>query len=306
MKLRNLSITLACTCLLIACDNNSDSMNASKNLSKESSSAITKETNKDIMPDSVILGSGIDTTGFDKSVRVQDDFYNHVNGTWLKETVIPSDKSNYSLFTKIADQAEIDIRTIIEESSKQTKVTDGSVAQKIRDYYNTYSKGAKNPKVDLAGLKDELELIDNIKNIDDFYKALGILGKIGISGPIGGYVYSDLKNPDVYEVYLSQSGLSLPDRDYYLEDTEQFAKGRELYKTYIETITGLTNIENGANIAKDILALEKKIATHMWPKEKNRNPDLRYNLKTLDELKVKFSGKIFTPRVASHCVINTL
>ena len=286
MKLRNLSITVASACLLFACGGKSDNMDTAKDLAKSNATEMAKEITKDMVKKPVTLGSGIDTAGFDKSVRVQDDFYNHVNGTWLKNTEIPADKSNYSMFSKIADQAEIDIRTIIEESSKQANAPKGSAAQKIRDYYNTYTNGAENSTVNLSGLKNELALIDGIKTVDDFYQVLGELGKIGLNGPIGGYIYSDLKNPDVYEVYLSQSGISLPDRDYYLEDDEQFAKGRELFKTYIQTITKLANINDGEKIANNILALETKFATHMWPKEKNRNPDLRYNVKTLAELKV--------------------
>ena len=285
MKLRNLSITVASACLLFACGGKSDNMDTARDLAKSNATEMAKEITKDMVKKPVTLGSGIDTAGFDKSVRVQDDFYNHVNGTWLKSTEIPADKSNYSMFSKIADQAEIDIRTIIEESSKQTNAPKGSAAQKIRDYYNTYTNGAENPEVNLTGLKNELSLIDGIKTVDDFYQVLGELGKIGLNGPIGGYIYSDLKNPDVYEVYLSQSGTSLPDRDYYLEDDEQFAKGRELFKTYIQTITKLANINDGEKIANNILALETKFATHMWPKEKNRNPDLRYNVKTMAELK---------------------
>ena len=285
MKLRNLTITLASACLLAACGGKADTVDTTKDMSKDTATEMATDAAKDMLKKPIVLGSGIDTSGFDKSVRVQDDFYNHVNGTWLENTEIPADKSNYSMFSKIADQAELDIRTIIEESSKQKNAPKGSAAQKIRDYYNTYTNDAESSTVNLDGLKDELALIQNIQNHDDFYKALGELGKFGVSGPIGGYIYSDLKNPDVNEVYINQSGISLPDRDYYLEDDEQFVKGRALYKTYIETVMQLADVENGSNIADDIIALETKIATHMWPKEKNRNPDLRYNLKTLDELK---------------------
>ena len=285
MKLRNLTITVASACLLVACGGKPDSIDTTKAMAENSATEMVKQSSKEMMQKPVALTSGIDTAGFDKSVRIQDDFYNHVNGTWLKNTEIPSDKSNYSMFSKIADQAELDIRTIIEESSSEKDAAKGSASQKIRDYYNTYTNKAESAEVNLGGLKEEFALIEGIKNHNDFYKALGELGKLGIRGPIGGYIYSDLKNPDVNEVYINQSGISLPDRDYYLEDDEQFAKGRTLYKTYIETISKLSGMDNGSAIANNIIALETKIATHMWPKEKNRNPDLRYNLKTLDELK---------------------
>ncbi len=230
------------------------------------------------------LKSGIDRSGFDLNVRAQDDFYDHVNGTWLKTTEIPSDKSNYSMFGKLADEAEINIRTIIEETSTRKNLAQGSPAQKIRDYYNTYTELAESPMVNLDGLADELAMIQNISDHKQLVQVFSELGKIGVSSPLGGYIYSDLKNPDVYEVYLTQSGISLPDRDYYLKDDENFVKGRMLYKTYIQTLANLSGIENGSQIADDLIALETEIASHMWTKERNRDPSQRYNLKTFAEL----------------------
>lgn len=230
------------------------------------------------------LKSGIDKAGFDLNIRPQDNFYDHVNGTWLKTTEIPSDKSNYSMFGKLADEAEINIRTIIEETSTKRNLGQGSPAQKIRDYYNTYTEQAENPAVNLDGLSSELTMIQNISNHGQLIQVFAELGKIGVSNPLGGYIYSDLKNPDVYEVYLTQSGISLPDRDYYLKDDDNFSKGRGLYKTYLETLAELSGMQNGRQIAENIVALETEIATHMWTKEKNRDPSARYNLKTFTEL----------------------
>jgi len=153
------------------------------------------------------LKSGIDKSGFDLNVRPQDDFYDHVNGTWLKTTEIPSDKSNYSMFGKLADEAEINIRTIIEETSNKNNLGQGTPAQKIRDYYNTYTEFAENPTVNLDGLANELSMIQNIGDHKQLVQVFAELGKIGVSSPLGGYIYSDLKNPDVYEVYLTQSRL---------------------------------------------------------------------------------------------------
>lgn len=281
MKFRNLTILIICASLMLACSEKPAEVDPMTEAVTKTATEILEKP----VSGKIIAVSGIDTAGFDKSVRVQDDFYEHVNGTWLKTTEIPADKSNYSMFAKLADEAEVNIRTIIEETSKNTNADNGSAPQKIRDYYNTYTNKAESPSVNLDGLKDELSLIESISNTDELIEAFGELGKLGIGSPIGGYIYSDLKNPDVYEVYLSQAGISLPDRDYYLEDKEQFTKGIALLKTYIETVFTLAGKDNGADIANDIVELEKQIATHMWPKEKNRNPDLRYNLKTLAEIK---------------------
>lgn len=236
------------------------------------------------LPTSTALKSGIDLSGFNKDIRVQDDFYEHVNGTWLEATEIPADKSNFSMFGKLGDEAEINIRKIIEDTAAKKNLVKGSAAQKIRDYYNTYSEKAESPDANLDGLTEELAMINSISSYQDLYRVFAELGKIGIDGPLGGYIYSDLKNPDVYEVYLTQSGISLPDRDYYLEDKEPFTKGRKLYKEYLQTIAALSGIENGAQIADQLIALETEFATHMWTKEKNRDPVKRYNLMTFSEL----------------------
>jgi len=193
--------------------------------------------------DPLILKSGIDKTGFDPSVRVQDDFYEHVNGTLLKTTEIPADKSNFSMFAMLADEAEINIRNIIEETSKKENVKAGSAEQKIRDYYNTYYSSVDSPVVNLDALNDEFEIINNISSLQELYAAFAELGKVGIDSPIGGFIYSDLKNPDVYEVYLNQDGISLPDRDYYLKDDEQFTKGVDLYRVYLQKLGGFARVK---------------------------------------------------------------
>jgi len=271
MKLKHIAISLLSAAVIAAC--------SSAQVDTSSKSSMAKSMTK------TGLISGIDTAGFNKSVRVQDDFYEHVNGTWLKNTEIPADKSNYSMFGKLADEAEINVRTIIEETSANKRARKGSAAQKIRDYYNTYTQLAESPTVNLDGLKEEFTLIDGIASYSDLYTAFGTLGKIGIGGPLGGYIYSDLKNPDIYEVYLSQSGTGLPDRDYYLKDDEQFAKGRALYKDYISKVFTLAGRNDGVQVADELIALETKFAEYMWPKEKNRNPQARYNLRSLAELK---------------------
>jgi len=236
------------------------------------------------VPQSLATKSGIDKSGFDLSVNAADDFYDYVNGTWLKNTEIPADKSDYSMFGKLADEAKVNIRTIIEETSARTNVKAGSAEQKIRDYYNTYYSSVDSQEVNLAGLADEVALINNISSHNDLYAAFAELGKVGIGSPISGFIYSDLKNPDVYEVYLNQSGLALPDRDYYLESDEQFTKGISLYRAYLEKLATFANLSNVSDIANNIIALETNIARIMWPKERNRNPTETYNIYTLEEL----------------------
>lgn len=293
MKLRNLLTTLFCASLLFACSGKTDVMDSAKEIAKSDAvkDAATDMLKKAQPLDPASMSSGIDTSGFDTSVRVQDDFYDHVNGTWLKETEIPADKSNYSLFGKLADEAEKNILAIIEEVSKDSSAIAGSPAQKVRDYYNTYMAQADSETTRVASLKNEMAIIDNIKSLDDVYAAFGEIGKVGIDTPIGGGIFSDAKDPDTNIVYLGQAGLTLPDRDYYLEDKDNFVKGRDLFGKYVQELYALAGLENGSDVASTLLALESEIAKVQWTKEENRNPQKTYNPKSGKEL-IAMSDKI--------------
>ncbi len=263
MKLKHIAISLMSAAVIAACSSPGVNTTSNNTLSK----AMTKSA----------LVSGIDTSGFNTDVRVQDDFYEHVNGTWLKNTEIPSDKSNYSLFGKLADEAEVNVRSIIDEVSNDKSAKAGSAAQKVRDYYNTYNTQADSESTRVDALKAELKQIAMIETLDDVYKAFGELGKTGTNSPIGGGIFSDAKDPNTNIVYIGQAGLTLPDRDYYLKDDENFVKGRTLFKSYVEEIFALAGLSNGSQAALDILALEKQIAAAQWTKEDNRNPNKTYN-----------------------------
>ncbi|MBT8142911.1 MAG: peptidase M13 [Gammaproteobacteria bacterium] len=283
MKLHKLLLTLSATSLMLACSGKTDSMDKAADMASDvAKSDAVQDVAKDMLDkamskDPASMQSGIDTAGFDTSVRVQDDFYEHVNGTWLKNTEIPADKSNYSLFAKLADEAEVNIRNIIEEVSKKTDAKPGSAAQKVRDYYNTYLSQAESESNRLDFLKSDFEKINAVQSTDDLYRLFGEFSKVNVDNPVGGYIYSDAKDPNTNVVYITQAGLTLPDRDYYLQDKENFAKGRELFKAYVNNIYGLTAWENGAQAAERLLALQTKIAELQWTKEDNRNPVKTYN-----------------------------
>ena len=231
--------------------------------------------------------SGIDLDGFDTAVRPQDDFYRYVNGTWLEKTTLPADKSNYGSFSKVADEAEIQLRAIVEEL-KDKEIESGTAEQKIRDYYAAYLAASDSESVDLTGLKSELEMIDAIKSVDDFYAVSGRLAPIGVRTPIQISMYSDLKDPNTYTVYLSQSGLTLRDRDYYLKDEERFSKARELYLAYADTILGFGEYKEGAQA---LLEFETQLARVSWTREERRDPNKKYNPKSVGELE-KLAPKI--------------
>lgn len=225
----------------------------------------------------------LDTTTFDKSVRIQDDLFLHVNGSWLKFTEIPEDKSNYGSFIVLADESQRRIREIIEETSK-TEQPPGSNARKIADYYRSFMNEELVNKKGYSPLNDELAAIRSLESKSDIWKHLGHLSKIGVGSPVGLFVSQDAGDATRYICQLMQSGTSLPDRDYYLKDDEDSANVRAALQTYIKTLFDLAGIENSEAASQDILALETKLAKVSWPRVELRDAKKRYNKMTFAEL----------------------
>jgi len=232
----------------------------------------------------VALGSGIDQSGFDASVRFQDDFFDAANGKWVAETEMPADKARWGTFDKLREKAQEDVHALVEEVSAAGEVAPGSATQKIRDYYNAYMDDARPNELGIEAIRAELDRVAAIETADDLFRAFAQLGVYGVDSPLGAGVFSDMKDPDTNIVYIVQTGITLPDRDYYLKDDEQFVTGRELYRNYVARLFELAGIDGGADKAESLLDLERKIAEVQWTKEENRNPVKTYNRMTLAEL----------------------
>lgn len=245
----------------------------------------TNTTTVEAEPEFIELVSGIDRDGFDESVRPQDNFFDYVNGGWVKNTEMPADRARWGTFDALREQSNKDIRALVEEVSASTDVQDGSPTQKIRDYYNAYMDVETATALGAEAINSELADIKAANSLDDIYRLFSTLGVYGVESPIGGYIFSDAKDPDSNVVYLEQAGLTMPDRDYYLMDDEQFVKGRQLYLEYVTGIFSQAGIDDAAGRAERLLALETRLAEVQWTKEENRDPVKSYNPKTLAELK---------------------
>ena len=231
-----------------------------------------------------VMVSGIDMSGFDNDVRAQDDFFDHVNGKWVADTDMPSDKARWGTFDKLRETAREDVRALIEEVSAAENAEAGSATQMIRDYYNAYMDSEKPNELGIEAIRTEMDQIASIENRDDLFRSFSTLGVYGVNAPIAAGVFSDMKDPNTNVVYVVESGLTLPDRDYYLLEDEQFVKGRELYRAYVARLFELAGIEGGADKADALYNLEHALAEVHWTKEENRNPVAAYNRKTLEEL----------------------
>ncbi len=237
--------------------------------------------------------SGIDPDGFDTTVRPQDDLFLHVNGRWLLSTEIPADKSNYGSFTALDDAARENIRAIIEDAAKNP--TD-DVAKKVGDFYRSYMNAELIEKKGIDPLKDRLAEIEELKTTDELIAWFGRAGISGIGGPIGFSIGTDDKNSARYLAAVAQSGTTLPDRDYYLKEDENYEKARKALGVYIAKLFELSKLPRGEEAAQNILKLETELAKVQWSRTELRDAEKRYNLyevAKLSELSAKLPWKAF-------------
>ncbi len=239
--------------------------------------------------------SGIDMSAVDKSVRPQDDFFRYVNGTWLKTTEIPADKSRYGMFNLLDDQTQEQLKTIIFEAAEK-KAAAGSNPQKLGDMYASFMDEKKIESLGVDPIAGDLAQIAKAKDHNDVARVMGYLDTIGVSNPFGFYIYPDAKNPGIYGFWLSQSGLTLPDRDYYLKDDEKFKTIREALKTYAGQILAQANYPGAEEAAQRILDLEIEIAKRHMTKVESRDAEKNYNkrkAKEVQELLTEFNWPLY-------------
>ncbi len=234
-------------------------------------------------PPAPVLKSGLDLTGFDRSVRPQDDLYRFAGGAWLANTPIPADRSNYGSFIILDDKAQEEVKELIVAASQQANRPTGSDAQKVGDYYLAYMDTARVESLGLAPLKEELARIDAIATPRDVARYIGHSQRLGVAQPFAWFSSPDSKNSSVYIGSLFQNGLTMPDRDYYLSPDEKYAKFRAAFATYVENMLARAGERNAKSAAARIAALETRIANYQWTKTQNRDPVKTYNPMTLPE-----------------------
>jgi predicted metalloendopeptidase len=231
----------------------------------------------------VALTSGIDLQYVDDTVRPQDDFYRHVNGKWLKEYVMPADKSRFGAFNALRDKSEKDVKTIIDKLATNTFEKD-SDEQKIGDLYNSYMDTDSIEAAGISVLEKDLAKINSIKSYDDLLSYMSY-ADMYTDSPMGLYVYIDLKDSNKHITYVTQSGLGLPEKDYYTNQDDKFKNIRSKYLTLIENMYTHAGFDNPAEAAKTIMAIETKIADAHWTNVQTRDAEKAYNLNSYDEFK---------------------
>jgi putative endopeptidase len=233
--------------------------------------------------------SGLDSTGRDNHVRVQDDLFLHMNGQWIKDTEIPKDKSSYGAFVELSDLSDQRVKGLIEALSESKK----GLNQDERKVVNFYQAFLDTDAIDALGLVPIQALLNQIQAIKDRHQLAFFLGsnQHHFNVPIRLMVGPDDKEPNINRLQMAQGGLGLPDRDYYLKlDEPRFAKARQSYLLYLSQLARLSPSNGDRDpslVAAQTLELESQLAQVHWSQVEMRDAQKTYNPMTIKALMSK-------------------
>lgn len=224
------------------------------------------------------LGSfGFDLAGMDRSVAPGEDFYRFANGTWARNTAIPADRSNYGMFTALDDLSRQRTRAILDEARGDPNSVIGRAYASYMDESGVEARG-------LAPIQPWLTRVRALNNRADYAALVAEADRSGIGHMFGGYVGQDDRAPENYIFTMGQSGLGMPDRDYYLVDNERYRGIRAAYLVHLEAMLTLAGEANAAQRARAILALETDIARAHWNRIDSSDATKTYNKYTVQQL----------------------
>lgn len=230
--------------------------------------------------------SGLDLAGMDRSTRAADDLFRAGNGHWLATTEIPADKSSFGMVAQLRDLSDQRVRVLVEGFAQARP---GSVEHKIGSYYASFMDTEAIERTGLRSVNGQLDALGALRTREQLLAWMGAhVGVVEL--PIALSVEPDFKQPGLYRVIIGQSGLGLPDRDYYLKDDARLVQAREAYKTYLQALARTAGLPLPDDAAARVLALERQLAQAQWPAEDNRDPQRTYNPMTPAELAARAPG----------------
>jgi putative endopeptidase len=232
-----------------------------------------------------VLSAGIATEFVEPTVRAQDNFFEYLNGKWLKTVEIPADKSSWGSFMQLREDTLPQLRAIIEHAASQQGKAGGTDAQRIGDFYASFMDEARLEQLGITPLNAELAKIAAIRDKAELPALLAHLGQIGVNVPYDFGIHQDAKDSTKYVADIGQGGLGMPDRDYYLKaDDAKLADARAKYQQHVEKTLALAGDKNAAAKAKAIVDFETEIARVQWTKVENRDPVKTYNKVVLADM----------------------
>ena len=231
---------------------------------------------------------GFDLTGRDLSVKPGDDFEAYASGAYLKTMVIPPDQSRWGSFNMLRDLSDTRVRGILDEMAASPSTAATADDQKIGNFYKAFMDEAAVDARGVAPLQPDLRAIRSAADHDALARVMG-RANAGFGGSLFDVdVDVDVKEPTAYIVTLSQNGLGLPDRDYYLDP--KFAAKKTAYQAYVARMLTLIDWPDAAARAADVVAFETAVAQASWPRADRRDPDKTYNPTSVDALAAAAPG----------------
>jgi putative endopeptidase len=230
--------------------------------------------------------SGIDLKSLDPAIRPQDDFYGYVNGVWTRNTAIPADKSTWGTYIELREIVQGQLRTLIDDTLKHPGKP-GSDAHKIADLYGSFMNEPARNAAGFKPLRADLARVAALRDKKDLPALFAYLQRTGVATPFSANVTPDAQDPAHYTVNISQSGLGLPDRDYYLKDDDAKLKAvRAKYVDHIARLLAMSGDQEGTTHAAQILTLETRLAQAQWTRVQMRDPVKSYNRVAFDQFPV--------------------
>jgi putative endopeptidase len=218
---------------------------------------------------------GFDQSAVDPSTKPGDDFFQYANGGYLARTEIPADRPIASRRFEMTDRTDQQLKTLLEDAARGVGEQPTDLKGKVGAFYAAFMDEATISWLGASPISPELRAIRSAPDLAALARLMGQSAIGFYPSPIGANVDSDLHNPNVYAIYLSQGGLGLPDRDYYLKDS--FAPQRDAYRAYAQQLLTLEGWPDPAGNAQRVLAFETALAEASWTKVQLRDPDTQYN-----------------------------
>ena len=227
----------------------------------------------------------LDVSSIDTLVDPAEDFFHYVNNGWMKNNPLPDDESRYGSFDQLGKETSIKVQTLLEELANE-KYEQGTIEQKIGDFYAMGMDLAKIEEQGLEPLKPEFERIASISTMEDVQNQITHFHTYGIGSIFGFFGSIDIKNSGMNIAHIGQGGLGMSDRDYYLNDDPRSQEIREAYLVHLEKMMILSGIsEDEAKMkAITIMKIESRLAKASFTRLENRNPHATYNKKTQEEI----------------------
>ncbi|HEX4301680.1 MAG TPA: M13 family metallopeptidase [Rhizomicrobium sp.] len=232
---------------------------------------------------------GVELNYIDPSVKPGDDFFAYANGNWLKHDVIPADRTYSGVNLELDLQNEAKLKGLVADLAKTPDDKLSPEGRKLRDLYNAFMDTRQIEAAGLTPAQADLKSIAGLATLRDVARAMGDQA-LSLDGPFGVYIGIDDKNSDIYSINLYQSGLGMPDRDYYLKTDKDIGATQAAYKKYLASMLGIAGAADVGARAEKIYALELALAKASWAVADRRDTDKVYNPMTIADLKAFAPG----------------